>query len=58
MDSGSAHYGTASTCFFLKKILGVHGYICVKVIPRHIFQNFEPFLDNWALNFQKSANIS
>jgi hypothetical protein len=40
-----------------KKMIGVHRYTGVKnnskTLVNHIFQNFEPFLANWALNFKK-----
>ncbi len=37
---------------FFKKIIEVHGYIGVKSNSK-TFQNFEPFLANRALKFQK-----
>jgi hypothetical protein len=42
-------------------MIGVHGYIDVKIFytfVKHVFLNFELFLEKWALKFQKSANMS
>ena len=56
------YYGTAIMMFF-KKIIEVHGHIGVKkqfqdIFVKQVFQNFEPFLANRALKFQKNANMT
>ncbi len=46
---------------FFKKMKGVHGFIGVKSNSKTLLlntQNFEPFLENRALKFQKSANMT
>jgi hypothetical protein len=40
------------------KVRGVHGYIGVKRKSETSFQNFVPFLANWAVKFQKSASMN
>jgi hypothetical protein len=46
--------------FFFKKMIEVYGYVGVtssKTLVKHVFQNFEPFLANRSLKFQKSATV-
>jgi hypothetical protein len=45
---------------FFQKVIWVHWNKGVKSNSKkiHLFQNFEPFFENWAKKFQKSAHMT